>query len=81
MESVAADRKELKKLRDNVSRMVNSLELCWGCERVCECEQWAVKQDVALWLCRDCLVTVARRLQKNSSHPVSLLSVFPEGND
>ena len=81
MEGVAADRKELKELRENVLRTVNSLELCWGCERVCECEEWAVKQEVVVWLCRDCLATVASRLQEDSSHPVSLLSVFREGND
>jgi hypothetical protein len=72
-----ADRKELKTLRENVSRIVQSLELCWGCERICQCEQWIVKQEVALWLCKDCLSSVSRRLEKQAGDPVSLVSAAP----
>ena len=78
MVTMAADRQELKSLRENVSRIVNSLELCWGCERISECEQWTAKPEVSLWLCKECLSSVSRRLQKHSGDAASLVPMSPE---
>ena len=80
MEATTEKRNELKALRENVSRTVNSLELCWGCERVCPCDQWVVKEEVALWLCKECLASVSRRLEKQPGDPISLRPVSQDGS-
>ena len=80
MDVATIDRNELKALRENVSRIVNSLELCWGCERICQCGQWVVKQEVVLWLCNECLTSVSRRLEDNSGDAFCIQPVSPEGS-
>ena len=72
MDSSIAEARELKCMRDTVTRIVNSLELCWGCDRICECEQWVANETVPVWLCIECLSEVAYRLEKTSGVPVSL---------
>lgn len=72
MKSATTDMRDMRSMRENVTRAVNSLELCWGCERVCACEQWVVKQEVALWLCNECLSSVSKRLESNSSGAIAL---------
>jgi hypothetical protein len=54
MNYVQIEPKELKVMRDKVSRTINALELCWGCQRVCECKQWFINGS-ARWLCGECL--------------------------
>lgn len=75
MENTPQGPGELKQLRDNICRTVNSLELCWGCERICECEQWLVNEAVPIWLCIECLSEVSYRLQEEWSVTVSPLPV------
>lgn len=75
MENAPQGQGELKQLRDNICRTVNSLELCWGCERICECEQWLVNEAVPVWLCIHCLSEVSFRLQKQLGVTVSPLPV------
>lgn len=48
---------ELGEMKANVRRSLQSLELCWGCERICECERGRVDADVEpVWLCCECQV-------------------------
>lgn len=54
MEDVQTKRKELKLMQDNIYRSVNALELCWACDRICECKQWIVNRKVR-WICEECL--------------------------
>jgi len=46
---------ELSQMKENISRSVNSLELCWSCERICECEEGLVDDAAPAWLCAECL--------------------------
>lgn len=66
---------ELRRERENIRLSVNSLELCWGCDRVCECEQWLVNEATPVWLCLECTFEAAYRLEKQSGVPISLLPV------
>ena len=72
METTVMETEELRHMRETVSRTVNSLELCWGCDRICECEQWVANESVPVWLCIECLSEVAYRLETSSGIPVSL---------
>ena len=64
--------KELRQMSDSVRHSVNSLELCWSCDRICACEQWLVNEAIAVWLCLDCASEGAYRLEKHSGMPISL---------
>jgi hypothetical protein len=55
MERALSGYLELKEMRDNIHRSVNSLELCSGCDRICECEKWIRNTGLIAWLCFDCL--------------------------
>jgi hypothetical protein len=47
----------LGEMKANVRRSLHSLEMCWGCERICECERGRVDADVEpVWLCCECQV-------------------------
>jgi len=47
---------ELLSIRKNVHRTVGSLELCWSCQRICECQEASVNEDTPLlWVCNECL--------------------------
>ena len=54
MEDVQLKRRELKVMQDNIYRSVNALELCWACDRICECKQWIINREIR-WICRECL--------------------------
>ena len=45
---------EIQEMRENIRRGVRALELCWSCQRVCECVQDLVDDAAPVWLCRDC---------------------------
>lgn len=75
MDVAPSEHGELKQMRNNIRRIVNSLESCWSYQRICECEQWLVNEVVPAWLCIDCLSEVSYRLEKQSGVPVSLLHV------
>ncbi len=63
---------ELKQLQDMVLQSVDSQELCWSCQRICECEQWLVNDTVPLWLCPECFFEAWQRLEAVSMAPVTL---------
>ena len=47
--------KELVQMQENVRRVVQSLELCWRCQRVSECQKYILGNMVLVWLCAGCL--------------------------
>jgi hypothetical protein len=65
-------RDELKQLQDAVLHSVDSQELCWNCQRICECEQWLINETVPLWLCSECFLEAWQRLETMSMSPVTL---------
>ena len=54
MQNALSQNQKLREMQGHVRRVVNSLELCWHCERICEYERWFL-QAVAVWLCAECL--------------------------
>lgn len=42
-------------MRDNIRRVVSSLEVCWRCQRVSECQKYILGNLVLVWLCQGCL--------------------------
>jgi hypothetical protein len=73
MDVAPSEAGELKQMRNNVHRIVNSLEICCACQRICECEQWLMNESVSVWLCIECLVEASDRLEKQSGVPVPIL--------
>ena len=53
--------RQLMQMKENVRRSVQALELCWGCERISECEGGIVDDAVPVWLCTKC----RKRIQLN----------------
>jgi len=45
---------ELAVLKEGLRQKVNALELCHGCERICECEEGTVNGAQRVWLCATC---------------------------
>lgn len=58
MYTSTAELDELIEMRENIRRSVQALELCWSCQRVCECEQRIVDDAAPVWLCRECQSTL-----------------------
>ena len=52
--------KEWIEMRDNVRRVVHSLEVCWKCQRVSECQKYILGQTVLVWLCKGCLAEMEK---------------------
>ena len=46
---------QLRQMRENVRRSVDLLELCWSCQRICECQHGLVDDGAPVWLCQECL--------------------------
>lgn len=64
MNNALVDALELKQMRENVRRSVDSLELCWSCQRICECEHGLVDDGAPVWLCKECLSRLQFRRQE-----------------
>ncbi|MBI4461108.1 MAG: hypothetical protein HY648_13760 [Acidobacteria bacterium] len=47
--------KDWVRMRDNIQRAVLSLEVCWKCQRVTECQKYILGNMVLVWLCPCCL--------------------------
>jgi hypothetical protein len=47
---------EMVEMKANVRRAVESLELCWRCQRVSECQKYVLGNLVLVWLCPSCLM-------------------------
>jgi len=45
---------EFVAIRENVRRAVNTLELCWRCQKVSECQKYILGNTVLVWLCPCC---------------------------
>ena len=54
MHSLTA-RKEWTEMRENINRAVHSLEVCWKCQNVSECQKYVLGHTVLIWLCEGCL--------------------------
>ena len=54
MQLTLTEVEEISHMKDNIRRSVDSLELCWSCERVAECEPSAVDDGPPVWLCAEC---------------------------
>jgi hypothetical protein len=54
--------KEWLEMRNNVRRAVQSLELCWKCQKVSECQKYVLGQTVLVWLCKECMVEMEKPL-------------------
>lgn len=54
MYEALAEIRELTRMKENIRRSVDALELCWGCERICECEEGMVDDAAPVWLCTEC---------------------------
>lgn|SRR5579885_2059847 len=55
MQTMTLANKELREMRAHIDRVVNSLELCFRCNRICECERHWVNRTEAVWLCDACV--------------------------
>ncbi len=64
MSNTPVEALELMKIRMNVRKSVESLELCWACQRICECEHRMVENGPAVWLCHECLQRLQIRSRK-----------------
>lgn len=54
MYEALAEFRELKEMKENIRRSVNALELCWSCQKICECERGIVDDAAPVWLCTGC---------------------------
>jgi hypothetical protein len=68
---------ELKHMREHIHQSVNALEVCWACERICECEQWLINQAVPVWLCLECVT----QIQGDQISKLSLAAPKPDQSD
>jgi hypothetical protein len=46
---------DLTAMRENVRRAVDSLEVCWRCQKVSECQKYILGNLVLVWLCGGCM--------------------------
>jgi hypothetical protein len=72
MDMGLAEFREFISIRVNVHRSVASLELCWSCQRICECKKWFMNAAVPICLCSDCVGTVSCRLEERTGLPLSM---------
>lgn len=47
--------RDLMEMRNNIRQAVNSLEVCWKCQNVSECNKYVLGHTVLVWLCTGCL--------------------------
>jgi len=45
----------LIEMRENIRRAVQSLDVCWRCQRVSECQKYILGNLVLVWLCQGCM--------------------------
>jgi hypothetical protein len=81
MNSLRIEKQELARMRDNVCRKINALELCWYCDRICECEQSFINESFPVWLCGKCSPEVSYRLEKLTGVPVAILPLTTQDFD
>jgi hypothetical protein len=47
---------DMVSMRENIRRAVASLDLCWRCQCVSECQKYVLGNMVLVWLCGSCIV-------------------------
>ena len=52
--------KDWIEMRENIQKAIGSLEICWKCQRVSECQKYVLGNMVIVWLCRGCLTELER---------------------
>ena len=62
MSTDVAAHKEVLEMRKNVKRAVQSLELCWKCQKISECQKFVLGQTVLVWLCPGCMCEMEKPL-------------------
>jgi hypothetical protein len=60
MQNLTAGR-ELMEMRNNIRQAVNSLEVCWKCQNVSECNKYVLGHTVLVWLCKGCLCEMEKQ--------------------
>ena len=74
---------EMVEMRANVRRAVESLELCWRCQRVSECQKYVLGNMVLVWLCPGCLMdlhqpqAVSEKPQRRVARPRKTVTANP----
>lgn len=48
------------RMKENIQKAVGSLEVCWKCQQVSECQKYVLGNMVMVWLCRGCLTELER---------------------
>jgi hypothetical protein len=51
----ALQSQSLQEMKENVRRVVQSLDVCWRCQNVTECRRHVLGNLVLVWLCSGCL--------------------------
>ena len=51
---------EMMEMRENIRRAVGSLEVCWRCQKVSECQKYILGNLVLVWLCCGCMGEMER---------------------
>lgn len=64
MYASVAELEELVRMREEVRRSVEALEVCWLCQRVSDCEQHPVDDGPPVWLCCACQEKLRAQRQK-----------------
>ncbi len=53
-------REEFIKMRNNIRRAVQALDVCWKCQKVSECQKYILGHTVLVWLCNGCLSVIEK---------------------
>lgn len=80
MKNVAdnADNKEWVEMSKNIHRAVNSLEICWKCQKVSECHKYVLSQTILVWMCQGCLGEMERpRPERLRNRVPAIVQTFP----
>ncbi|MBI4459747.1 MAG: hypothetical protein HY648_06785 [Acidobacteria bacterium] len=47
-------------MKENIQKAISSLEVCWKCQQVSECQKYVLGNLVMVWLCNGCLADLER---------------------
>jgi hypothetical protein len=80
MYTSAAEIAELEAMRKNIRESVATLELCWSCQRVSDCDIAMVDDAAPVWLCGDCQDKFLSQERLGALLWPSPWEVTPDGN-
>jgi hypothetical protein len=70
--------KEWIEMRNNIRRVVQSLEVCWKCQKVSECHKYILGHTVLVWLCQGCLCEMEKAVpERPKTRPRPATSNLP----